>query len=197
IISDNPQWERLDKGFITTQFYSIAIAPDIANDLRILAGAHDHGVFFADSENSFRYLASGDGGYAAIIDNGNRYISGTYAANTYITDNLASHDLYDAIESGNDLDEFNATIMNPEIDLPLLFNPFVADPFDDKIIYMAGENNLWRCEDVTEIPLDNSSNPKTEYWEVISTASSYITAIGVSKQPEHILYYGTRNGQIF
>ncbi|MCP4723925.1 MAG: hypothetical protein GY863_02755, partial [bacterium] len=197
ITSDNIQWERLDKGIVTTQFYSVAIAPEISDDLRIIAGAHDHGVFYTDNDHSLWRLASGDGGYAAIIDNGTKIISGTYAADTYITDNPATYDLYDVFYYGLDFDEFRATLVNPAIDLPLLFNPFVTDPYDDKIIYMAGENNLWRCEDVTEIPLDNSSNPKTEYWEVISTASSYITAIGVSKQPEHILYYGTRNGQIF
>ncbi|MFC1492428.1 FlgD immunoglobulin-like domain containing protein [candidate division KSB1 bacterium] len=197
ITADDLNWERLDKGIVTTQFYSVAISPDIEDDKRIIAGAHDHGVFYTDNENSLWKVASGDGGYAAIIDNGTKYISGTYAAETYMSDNPAAKDLYDAVHDGDDLSEFSATRINPDIELPLLFNPFVPDPFDDRIIYMAGEENLWRCDDITEIPMDLSDNSKTEYWNVISTAASYVTAIGVSKDPAHILFYGTREGQIF
>jgi len=93
--------------------------------------------------------------------------------------------------------KYTHTKVNPDIESPLLFTPFMADPNDDKIIYMAGAKDLLRCDNITAIPLDRSQHPKPQYWSVISSAPSYVTAIGISTEPANMLYYGTRNGQIY
>ncbi|MCP4726440.1 MAG: hypothetical protein GY863_15450, partial [bacterium] len=200
ILEKNPVWERLDKGLSTVQFYSVAIAPDIPNDPRILAGAHDHGTFYLgdpDNEGKGYLIGLGDGGYNAIIDGGTKYLYSPFDENMFLTDKIPG-DLYEGViyYGSWPLDHFT-TRVNPAVSQPLLFNPFIVDPNDDRIVYMAGEEDLLRCNNITSIPLDRSQNPKSQYWSVISSANSYVTAIGISKEPSNVLFYGTRTGEIY
>ncbi|MFC1724248.1 FlgD immunoglobulin-like domain containing protein [candidate division KSB1 bacterium] len=200
ILSKNPVWERLDKGLATTQFYSVAIAPDIANDKRILAGAQDHGAFFVGNDSpdgKWNWIGAGDGGFNAIIQNGTRYLFGTYVEDIWMTDHIPG-DLYEnIILYGSWPLDFIFTKVNPEVPNPLLFTPFFPDPNDDKIIYIAAANKILVTKNITAIPLNRSQNTKDQYWSTLSQSYEYVTAIGVSKEPANVVYFGGRHGEIY
>ncbi|MFC2135947.1 WD40/YVTN/BNR-like repeat-containing protein, partial [Bacteroidota bacterium] len=184
------EWTSLEYGYITSQYYTVAI-PNIEGDPRIMGGMHDNGSYITDSYNPmehWKFLLSGDGSFAAFVDNGTKMIVSWQEGNTY---------LYNRVPQSPS-EEYIATRINPDIDRPLFINPIAVDPNNDRVVYMAGGYQLLRCSDITNIPLDGSNSNKPDYWQAISGGGwSPVTAIGISKQPENIVYYGTQYGGLY
>ena len=77
-------------------------------------------------------------------------------------------------------------------------NPFIADPSDDHVLYLATSNGVWRNDDVTGIPWYNEE-PTSVNWVHVTTepAGESITALATNAQPGHALYYGTADGGLY
>ncbi|MCP4724433.1 MAG: T9SS type A sorting domain-containing protein [bacterium] len=184
-------WITLNKGYFTTQYYTIAIDPAWSGDENIIGGMQDNGTYWNDVDdqtNNWIRWWSGDGAYCAFSD--------------------SLYDVYASSQYGstirwtlNDEGVVVRTQINPDISSSALFvNPFILDPNDNKTIYMAGGQRLFRNLDINVIPMDEDFTPKTEGWEVITTGMTIagrISAIAVSKTPANVVYFGTEEGEIF
>ncbi len=188
----NVTWNYLNNGYRTTQFYYVAIEPDISGDKSIIGGIHDNGVQFVTSDQPdapWDFLYDGDGAYTAFLENGTKYLTSWQNGNTLIGT---------GIPEGPGEEHTHFTRINPDFRYETVFiNPFVLDPNDESVLYMAGGLDLWRNSNISAIPLDNTYTTKSINWSIISTEFATISAIGVSKTPSNVVYYGTTAGQLY
>lgn len=174
------QWENLDNGYLTTNFYCIAINEGVAGDNTVIGGMQDNGTYGSKNPgDDWKWLTGGDGSYCAIPDNNNYYYvscqNGTMFKD-YIDNNFNTYKMVsNSIISDADTNDF--------------VSKFLLDPNNNSIMYFISYHSIWRNTDISG---DNASN----LWEQIVNASvsSYLSAIAVSKSPANILYVGTKEG---
>ena len=188
-----PIWTSLNNGYFTTQFYSVAINHTTTDNI-IIAGAQDNGTIFTNSSSptsSWKEIYGGDGTYCFVPDDGSSYYVSHEFGNVgrVILDNsgniVSSGSIYPPLISADEL---------------ALLEPYVPDPNDNKVIYYAEGDAIWRNSDVTTIPLNGQQTSTSINWTELnntSTAGSNISAIGISKTPADRIYYGTADGKIF
>ena len=182
-------WQRLNNGYLTTQVYTVTIDESSTNDI-IVGGFQDNGNFFTNSASptaNWVMPLNGDGAFGAITNNGQTY--------------------YLSIQNGK---VFKMTIDNNgnstgfrRID-PIgaknyvFINPFVVDPNDSNIMYLAAGHKLWRNDSLGYIPITNSWDSISKGWIYFhDTVTTTITAVAVSKTPANIVFYGTSNKKIY
>lgn len=174
-------WEDKDEGYITGQFYTVAVGPE-ANDDRIMGGTQDNGTpfFTLDDQNmqetSITDVSSGDGSYSHI---GRNYL-------------YASSQTGRVIRWDDDTFTSGALVAPASAQNRLFIHPYAIDPNDDTIMYYPGGTMMWRNTTVDEI--NNTSSTFTdEGWESFEgvSASGYtITTLDVATIPSDRLYYG-------
>lgn len=184
-------WNDINNGFITSQFYSIAMDQATSDDPVLLGGLQDNGNYFVNSTNATApwvgMIAGGDGAFTAIA-NGKDYYYIETQNGTVIR-----------LELYNSGDYKSWTMVKPDHETNYLFiNPYVLDPNNSKIMYFVAGDSLWRNSDLTAIP-NSSNNPTSVNWNVLSNTGTgnIITAVSASKNPANIVYYGSANGQIY
>ena len=184
-------WSELNKGYQTSQFYSIAIDYASSGDPTLIGGLQDNAHYFTNSndanKNWVEMIAGGDGAYTAIADNKSYYYIETQ-------NGLLLRLVLDA--SGN---WQTWTVAKPDHETDYLFiNPYVLDPNNTNRMYFVAGDSLWRNNDLTAIP-NFSNNPTSVNWDLLSNTATgnTITAVAASRNPSNIVYYGSSNGKIF
>lgn len=188
-------WESLNRGFVTTQFYSVAVDHALSGSEMIVGGTQDNGSWFINSDRElaeWRKVFGADGGYCAIADSGTgfcfSYQNGQVFRTVLESDGSSRGTVRIDPEGGDDY---------------LFIHPYTLDPSDTRILYLPEGQNLWRNSDITGIALDAGGGKKTENWTKLENAAvpsdaGDITAVGVSRNnPSHRLYYATARGRIF
>ncbi|OGU41504.1 MAG: hypothetical protein A2X61_12800 [Ignavibacteria bacterium GWB2_35_12] len=182
-MAGNVQWENLDNGYLTTNFYCIAINESVAGDNTIIGGMQDNGTYGSKNPgDDWKWLTGGDGSFCAIPDNNNYYYvssQGGTLFRDYVDNNFNTNRMvYSAITSKLDTNDF--------------ISQFVLDPNNNSMMYFASYHNIWRNNDVTG---DNAST----LWEPIvnTNASSYFSTLAISKNPANYLFIGTKEGQLY
>ncbi|OQX99938.1 MAG: hypothetical protein B6I20_09490 [Bacteroidetes bacterium 4572_117] len=190
-------WLKLNRGYLTTQAYTVAIPTMYTTASRkknssfdlVLAGFQDNGTWATKSMDgavNWEKRLSGDGSYCALGMNSS--FSSSQNGTVY-GDFYDFHGFYDYW-----------TRVDPEGATGQLFiTPFILDPNNNNVMYYAGGDIIWRNSDLTEIP-SKSDNPASTNWFEMSNSGvsgSTITAIDVSQNPLNILYYGTANAKLF
>ena len=115
--------------------------------------------------------------------------------------------IYRVVQNENSTNEISTRI-DPAGGADFIWNtPFVLDPNNNQIMYLAGGKMLWRNNNLAEIPFVNSKDSTSINWDSLShTRIDYIntaplgeriTAVSVSKKPANIVYYGTSSGNVF
>ena len=193
-LADSIDWISLNNGYLTTQFFTLAIDMGLPGDEMIMGGTQDNGTWRnnrGDEKGSWEYTGSGDGGYGAIVDQG---------AFMYVSKQRGRVYRVELDESGN---VTGSTRIDPEVANPEVYrfiNPFVIDPNDSKVMYTPVGRHIWRNRDVKSIPLDNERATPIG-WDSLGNSvipSSVITSLGISDQnPSHRLWYGTASGGVF
>ncbi len=191
ILQNTISWNDINNGFITSQFYSIAMDQATANDPVLLGGLQDNGNYFVNSTSAtapwVEMIAGGDGAISAVANGKDYYYIETQNGN------LVRLKLNSAGQ------QTSWTVAKPTISANYLFiNPYVLDPNNSKIMYFCAGDSLRRNSDLTAIP-DYSNNPTSVNWSVLSNTKTgnIITAVSASKTPANIVYYGSADGQIF
>ncbi|MFC1732507.1 WD40/YVTN/BNR-like repeat-containing protein, partial [candidate division KSB1 bacterium] len=75
-MADTVEWISLNNGYITSQFYTLAIDQGTPGDKTIVGGLQDNGTYFTNSSNptsTWTMPSKGDGSYCAIEDGHNMY----------------------------------------------------------------------------------------------------------------------------
>lgn len=197
IKADIVEWESLNQGYVTTQFYTVALNQAKAGDNVIIGGLQDNGTLRTDKydrKHPWNLIFSYDGAFCHVADNGADYYVAKQQAGLYRVK----------------LDSKGNRVQSARLDPPNLSNsdyefihPWCVNPNNDKELYLPvrGAGGILRNTDVTKEPLDNfldSSRTNTN-WDSLSATfgAGRITAISMSIKPANILFYGTNVGRVF
>jgi photosystem II stability/assembly factor-like uncharacterized protein len=179
------QWESLNHGYLTTQFYTVALDHATSGSALTAGGMQDNGCYYtnsADPADPWEMMIWGDGGYIVVSDSGKVMYANAGAGFEY----------WKFTPNGLPLPWIQVTPANA-IGAGLWLPPFILDPHDNRIMYLASRTELWRNSDLTQIPYVYPPAPTTVNWEQIPTGSVtnyYISALGMSEALPRRLYVG-------
>ena len=189
------RWESLNNGYATTQFYSVAIDPTTSGSLTIIGGTQDNGSWFLNDDEErtdWVKIFGADGGYSAISDGGEGYYT------SYQNGQIYRSRLRD------DGSRIAWSRIDPEGGEDYFFiHPFTLDPSATHIMYLPEGRNIWRNDNLLEIPLENRSLKTDVNWTLLSKTQvppgfGSVSAVGVSRDnTSHRLYYGTNVGRLY
>jgi photosystem II stability/assembly factor-like uncharacterized protein len=186
-------WTSLNNGYLTSQFYTVAIDHATKNDPVIIGGTQDNGSWFSAStsaESPWVSPRGGDGSYCAIADGKSMY---------YLSIQNAKM-MKAKLSAAGERQSF-ARIDPIGLKKPKFINPYVLDPNNNNAMYLAGGKYLWRNHDLAAIPLinnwDSISTNWTRWADSIPTANSFISAVHATKTPANIVYYGTDRQKLY
>jgi len=205
------KWTSLNNGYVTTQFYTIAIDQSGTYPDLIMGGTQDNGTWESlklEIANPWSKVFGGDGAYCSVINFGKAYILSSQRGYTLIKDwNNPFNWTY-----GNGIGKYNnyswAYLMPPDFDREndaLFISPIYSDPINDHILYYAGGKYIYRNNDVYlnktnyEQP-EGGGSYESKQWEKLEGTSAVgdISAFGSSlANPPQRLYYGTSSGYIY
>lgn len=192
--ADSIRWVSLNSGYLTSQFYTVAIDHATPGDQTIVGGLQDNGTWRTSSTDGtvpWILTGSSDGAYCAIADGGGFLCVSKQLGRVYRVD---------LDENGN---ATGSTRIDPSGAKDYRFiNPFVLDPNDSKIMYMPVDRMIWRNRDVTAIPLDSRQTTSIGWDSLEGTklaeTNTEISTIAVSKaNPAQRLWFGTALGRIY
>ncbi len=176
-------WTPLNNGYVTTQFYAVAIAPDAANAL-LFGGMQDNGTYLTTSLSSqarWKNMLAGDGTFCAVGANNTVYVSAQTAVIRRQTYN-------------NDFSTLTASAeVQPSGGSFLFVNPFILDPTNTNIMYLAGTRDLWRQNNLSG---GNSSTNWTRFANLVPDSVSALGAVALNGASTR-LYIGTTRGKVY
>ncbi len=189
-------WSSLNRGYYTTQFYTVAIDHGTSGNSVVIGGMQDNGSWFTNSSLATASWISelgGDGTYCAVADGRTSYYASSQNATIYRL----------VLDAGGGLQDYAR--VDPTGGTGYLFvSPFALDPSNNTIMYLAGGTSLWRNSNLTQIPTYNASqstanNTTSVNWTNLSSSNvGTISAIGVSTaSPSNRVYYGTNAGAVY
>lgn len=190
-VAGTVQWDDLNNGYNTTQFYTVAIDQEAPGDPVIVGGTQDNGTQWtgsADGLSPWVEVYGGDGAFCSVLS----AADGDYLVSYYYGNVVR-------IQIGPDGAVLRETTVNPANAGDYEFiNPFITDPLDEHIVYQATSNGVWRNDDLTLIPWDRLE-AATEGWSHLThqPTGAAITALAINDEPGATLYYGTEDGRLY
>ncbi|MFI5150712.1 MAG: T9SS type A sorting domain-containing protein [Bacteroidia bacterium] len=186
-------WSVLNYSYVTSMFYTVALDHAVQGNNILIGGAQDNGSWYTNTTNPSMPWAKpggGDGSYCAVADSQKAY---------YFS--IQNGKMIKALLDGN-----GSVTSFKRID-PIggkgyqFINPFILDPNNNNIMYLAGGKNIWRNDNLAGIPLTNTWDSISTNWvkfpDTVATSKSTITALAVSKTPANRLYYGTDKQKVY
>jgi photosystem II stability/assembly factor-like uncharacterized protein len=179
------EWESLNHGYLTTQFYTVALDHATPGSALIAGGMQDNGCMYTDTADPgtpWKDMIWGDGGYVVVGDSGKVMYANVGAGFEY----------WKFTPGGL---PYPWTMITPAnaIGMGLWLSPFILDPHDSRVGYLTSRTELWRNSDLTQIPYVFPPTSTTLNWEQIPTGSTtnfYISALGMSEALPRRLYIG-------
>jgi hypothetical protein len=178
-------WIDKNQGYNVTQFYTASIS-NIADDDRIMGGTQDNGspyfTFNGINTSSSEDVSSGDGAYG--------YFGNTYA----YTSSFEGQVLRRNYVAGGAPTGIWATVYPSNAGGQLFINPFRVDPNNENYMYYPSGSEFWRNNALSSIRSGVNGGTTVGWTEVAGleeTGDYVISAIQISQQPAHILYYGS------
>lgn len=192
-LADSMNWVSLNSGYLTTQFYTVAIDHGTAGSQTLIGGLQDNGTWrtaSTDETEPWIRTGSSDGAYCAVADGGR---------DMYVSKQLGK--VYRVVldQDGN---ETGSTRIDPEGVAGYRFiNPFILDPNDSRVMYLPAGTIIYVNRDVTQIPLGGKAAVSTG-WDSLQgsrvDSGASISAIAASTtNPATRLWYGTSLGRIY
>ncbi|RMD94724.1 MAG: T9SS C-terminal target domain-containing protein, partial [Calditrichaeota bacterium] len=179
---EQPQtWTLLNNGYLTSQFYAIATDPKPGN-VFLVGGMQDNGSWGTDSNNfqdDWFNLIGGDGGFAAIAPGGLPFYASSQNGN-----------IVRVTQSNNQL---VGSLVTPAGAQNFLFvTPYLLDPNDARVMYLAAGNQVWRNSNLDSIP-EGNQDPTDINWAALDSsaapANMQVTALAVTRFPADRLYF--------
>ncbi len=167
-------WTPLNNGYLTAQFYAIAIDPNASGSPLLVGGMQDNSSQYVNSLASraqWVRALSGDGGFCAVAQDGSTlFVS---AQNGTVYRRRFSQDFSRPL---------GTSLIKPSGGSGYLFiNPFVLDPSNDNILYLAGGQQVWRHDDLMRIPNGNENETSANWtmWDNLTRqAGERVSALG-------------------
>lgn len=189
----NMTWTSLNNGYLTSMFYTVAVDHAATGNDIIVGGAQDNGSWYTNNTvltNPWVQPNGGDGSYCAIADNQSAFYFSLQSGKM----KRAILDGAGNVTSFARIDPIGATGYQ-------FINPFVLDPNNNNIMYMAGGKYLWRNNDLSTIPMVGNYDSITTNWvqwaDSIPVANVKMTALTCCKVPANRVYYGTDKKKVY
>ncbi len=189
----NVAWQQLNDGYVTSQFYTVAIDHGASPNDIVIGGLQDNGSWFTNTANNtapWTMPGLGDGAYCAIADGHTSY----YMSRQEGRMAKATLDGNGNVTAFRRIDPIGASNY-------LFINPFILDPNNNNIMYLAAGNNIWRNDSLDQIALTGEWDSISQGWfrmpDTIGSSGIQVTALAVTKAPANRLYYGTSNKKVF
>lgn len=196
IFAPEVTWREMNNGYNTGQFYTCAIDPGTSGNDVIVGGLQDNGTFFTNTSNfaePWKKLFYGDGAYCAIAHNRSNYYLSWQTGKVFkftVDDDGTVTGLTRIDPTGGSGYQFIA--------------PFILDPLNDSIMYMAAGKYIWRNDSLPAIAITgNEYNTISTGWVKmnstftgVGTAAPVVSTLDISEANTNRLYYGTDKGGI-
>lgn len=188
--SDSVTWEGINNGYLTSQFFTIALSKE-ANDDALIGGMQDNGTDITSGSQSWNEVSGGDGGYVATTPGKEVWFSSFQRGNV----------LRLTIDEALNLTSFARVDPQPlvnEADADYLFiTPFVLDPINPNRMFVAGGNYLYVNQNVSQSPTGSLEGISLGWNRVNADAfeEGVVSAIDISKDGS-LVYFGTSNGEL-
>lgn len=193
-LAAQPFWTDLNNGYITSQFYTIA--QDRVGGSQIAGGMQDNGSYLKnipDGASPWNKVWPGDGGYTAFTDN-----------NLFMYFSFQNGRIF-RVTLNNNIQRTSFARVDPEGggETPgqgyLFINPYVLDHYNSNRMYLAGGDRIWRNNNLSQIIAGQDRKTSVNWTSLSTTRVNFgvITALAISRQPAHRLYYGTTFGELF
>lgn len=196
IVPDTLNWIDLNNGYITTQFYTVAMEQGQATSDIVIGGMQDNGTWFTNTtelDSAWVEINRGDGSYCAIPEGRNFYIMSTQNSKLYKkdVDDDGNFTTYTRIDPTGGPNNYN------------FINSFELDPNNNNRLYLNGRVKIWRQDSLDEIPyLDDYYNTISMGWTAISQSqisisAGYITTVESCKSAPNTIWYGTSKSLLY
>jgi hypothetical protein len=195
-LADSIDWVPMNNGYVSTQFYSVAIEPGNTTSEIVIGGMQDNGTWFtedADFDSLWMEVGGGDGMYCAITENAEFYIICTQNGKMFLKEvdaqgNVLAHERID-----------------PE-DGPASYNwcnSLKLDPNNTNTLYWNGRTKLMRLDDLHNIAITgDKTNKEPDFWVTIDEAGvnpggGIITDIEMCQAGLNKVWYGSSQGDVY
>lgn len=189
--ASNITWTDISSGYISSQFYTVAVDPATTDDI-IIGGLQDNGTYYTNTQNStdpWVHSFDGDGSYCAIGNSQYYYFSKQqgkiYKTTVNAQGNFTAYRRIDPIGAENY--QFIA--------------PYVLDPNNNNLMYLCAGQSIWRNDDLSAIALTNQADSISTNWvqfpDTFTVAAERITALAISTTPANRLYFGTNRKGVY
>ncbi len=186
-------WQELNNGYVTSQFYTVALDHTTPGNDIVIGGLQDYGTWFTNSPDpllAWTHPGLGDGAYCAV-DNGHQ--------NYYMSRQEGKVGKYALDPSGNVL---GFRRIDPVGGSDYLFiNPFVLDPNNTNRMYLGAGTKIWRNDSLDVIPLTGEWDTISTGWiklpDTVLAAGARVSSMAVSVTPANRLYVGTSKRSIY
>ena len=193
---DSVKWVPMNNGYVSTQFYAVAMQPGETNSDVVIGGMQDNGTWFTEDpelDSAWHEIGGGDGMYCAITENAEFYITCTQNGKMFLKQidaegNVIEHERID-----------------PE-DGPSTYNwcnSLKLDPNNTNTLYWNGRTKLMRLDDLHDITITgDKTNKEADFWVTIdesqpNAGDGVITDIEMSRDGFNSVWYGTTNGDVY
>ncbi len=184
-LAQDIQWTSLNNGYLTTQFYTVALTPsrlgvnsNMELDPLIIVGAQDNNQMMTNDfspEAEWQIAYPGDGSYCAIEEGGGYAYFSKQLGNT-VRAKLSTD--RKTILSKRRIDPIGVKRSDYQF-----INPFVLDPSEKDIMYMAAGRFIYRNQSLSTIELDGSTDSISQGWsrsvDSLRVINQKITALGI------------------
>lgn len=193
IMANDVVWETLNNGYISSQFYTLAIDKENSNNT-VMGGLQDNGTYYTNTnleEEDWRKPYGADGAYCFIIPNENYVIVSTQLGRLLKVNIDAEGNplAYQRFDPALDRDEFD------------FINALAINPINYNTLYMPIGNQLWIRDEIDAIKVENVFDSTSVGWKVYpETIASNLTFTRVAAtvtNPFRRLYLGTNNGRVY
>ncbi|WP_157593067.1 FlgD immunoglobulin-like domain containing protein [Rufibacter tibetensis] len=181
-------WESLNRGYQTTQFYTVAMDLNTTNDF-VVGGMQDNGCWAVndiEEQTSWIEQLGGDGAFTAVTTHSLLVSSQSGTVYRYAFNDAGRRIGY-------------ARIDPPQTTGYLFVNPYTIDPNNEYTMFLPAGDTLWRNKNIAQIPLSTSGDQSNLGWEVVANlgTNEAISSVSVSKSPANVVYFGTRAGKLY
>ncbi|MFZ6051866.1 T9SS type A sorting domain-containing protein [Halocola ammonii] len=195
-MADSVSWTSLNNGYVTTQFYTVALERGIATSDFVMGGMQDNGTWITNSmmvDQDWKEVHADDGSFCAIPEGRDFVISSSQRGRIYKKE---------LDENGNLV---GTERIDPQISPSMLFiNPLMLDPQTNNHLYLVANRAIWRMDNVSEIEVTNNyvEAIDNDYWNQLSESqlpfgSGRITSLDIPKVQNSTIYYGTNAGGVW
>ena len=194
-LADSVQWISLNNGYLTTQFYAVAIEPGETTSDIIIGGMQDNNTWYTNNtvaDSAWVRLSGGDGMYCAIAENEDFYLTSLQYGRLFLGKLDADGDVLEAerIDPESGPSTYNWA------------NSFKLDPNNTNILYWNARNRVMRV-DVSDIIIEGDKvNKEPDHWENVLNSnvppgSGIISDLEMCKAAPNTVWYGTNSGDVY